>query len=200
METINLNESLLLGEGRHKVVYAHPTDSRKCIKIMKDSLDTELERELKYHRALARRGKKLSMLVEYYGEVETNFGKGYLFERVMDYTGETSRELSFVLDNPAETQKLLGCTTEDVLHRFHDMLLEQKLVVSNIDSYNYMIQLLSPTKYTIRAIDNIGTPAHVPLAYYFDFLALKHIKKYWARFAKRYSEKYPGIFPKDLLK
>ena len=200
MDKLQLDDNLLLGEGRHKVVYAHPEDNKKCIKIMKDAADTELLRELKYHKILKKRGKKLSMMVQYYGEVETNLGHGYIFERIMDFDGSPSREVSAIFEDRENTEKVLGCTVQDVLHKFHKLLMEEKVVVSNIDSYNYMLQRTSPSEYTIRVIDNIGTPAHLPLAYYFDFLAGRHIQKYWQRFVKRYSQKYPGVFPEDLLK
>lgn len=196
---IELEESELLGEGRHKKVYQHPSDLGKCIKIMKDAQDTELERELKYHRIMAKRGKHLSMLVEYYGEEETNLGKGYIFEKVVDFDGKPSQELTAIFEDKENTEKLLGCTASELLHSFKDLCFKEMPVVANMDSYNFMIQRLSPTKYTIRVVDNIGTPAHLPLAYYFDFFAKKHIAKYWHRFAVRYNKKYPGFFTDDLL-
>jgi len=165
---------------------------------MKDARDTELERELQYHKALARRGKSLSMLVKYYGEVETNLGKGYVFERVLDFDGKTSQELTAIFEDRERMEILLGDSAEAVLKRFKQLCFAEKIVVSNMDPYNYMIQRLSPEKYTIRVIDNIGTPAHVPLAYYFDYFAAKHIQKYWQRFVKKYASRYPEIFAEEL--
>lgn len=199
MEII-LKPELLLGEGRHKVVYAHPTDEHKCIKIMKNAADTELQRELKYYKALARRGKQLSMMVQYYGEVSTNLGTGYVFEQVKDFDGTTSHELTAIFKDRENMEKLLGCTAQEVLRKFQQLCFEEKPVVSNMDPYNYMIQRLSPTEYTIRVIDNIGTPSHIPLAYYFDYFASKHIHKYWRRFVKKYAPLYPDIFSEEFLR
>ena len=199
MEFLTLSEDLLLGEGRHKKVYRHPADNGKCIKIMKDAEDTELQRELEYHKALARRGKHLSMLVQYYGEVQTNLGQGYVFEQVQDFDGTPSRELTVIFEDRENAEKLLGCSAQDVLRKFRKLCFDEKIVVSNMDPYNYMLQRLSENEYTIRVIDNIGTPAHLPLAYYFDYFAAKHIRKYWKRFVKKYKDVYPDVFPKDLL-
>lgn len=195
-----IDKNNFLGEGLHKRVYVHPADEHKCIKVMKDEKDAEIQRELGYYKTLKLLGKHPSMMAEYYGEVETNLGQGYCFERVLDYDGCPSRTLSAIFKDKAAEEEILGCSVEAVLLKFKQLLMEEKIVVSNIDPYNFMIQRLNAEEYTIRVIDNIGSPVHVPLSYYFDFVAKMHVKKYWLRFIEKYSSRYPNIMTSNLIR
>lgn len=76
---IELTEDLLIGKGTHKKTYEDPTDASRCIKILFVVPDVDLERELQYRHSREKRRLKSRMLSAYYGEVETNMGKGVCF-------------------------------------------------------------------------------------------------------------------------
>lgn len=62
-----------------------------------------------------------------------------------------------------------------------------------------MIQRLSPTEYTFKIIDNIGSPVLLPLAYYLGFVEAKRAKKYWGRFTIKLKRFFPEIFTDDVI-
>ena len=48
-----------------------------------------------------------------------------------------------------------------------------------------------------KALDNIGSPVMVPLAYYFDFVAERRIAKYWNRFIDECKLHYTSFLTSD---
>ena len=135
---IQLTEKFLLGKGGNQIVYIHPEDPAKCIKLnLKDSDDHN--REMAYRRSRERRHLPPStLLTAYYGDVETSLGTGSVFERIMDYDGETSRTIDELirLEMTAReqittvrellhTEKEIPAVTEALL-RFRRVLFEEK--------------------------------------------------------------------------
>lgn len=201
METpkIILTDELYLGIGKHKIVYAHPTDPKLCIKILHTTPDPDLDRELRYRKSLGKRADSLTLLTKYFGQVETSKGTGYLFERVIDCDGQTSKDMLYFFDTAITDKKFLP-TLEKILLDFKRAYFAEKIPLAGIDATNYLVQKLSPDEYRVRIIDNIGTSAIIPLAYYFDRFAKKRAAKYWRIFVKDIGERYRLLFPKDFLR
>ena len=197
IENIHLTESLLIGKGAHKKVYTDPTDTGRCIKIPHITPDADLEKELQYRRARARRNLKSKMLPAYYGTVQTNLGTGYVFERVQDFDGKTSRTISQLLAE-ASADKTRIPFVETVMQKFKMMLFDELLVTSNMEAVNFAVQRISEKEFTIRVTDNIGSPVFIPLAYYVDYFARRRIKRYWVRFLNQMQKKYPSVMTEVL--
>lgn len=195
---IDLSNAILIGEGDHKKSYVDPTDSSRCIKILFTTHDVDMERELKYRRSRERRNLPSRLLPAYYGTVETNMGKGYVFERVADFDGKSSRTFQNIFDK-ADSDKRLIPFVEEMMKKFKQLLFEELIVTSNVESSNFLVQRASETKFSVRIIDNIGSPVFFPLAYYFDFFARRHLQKYWKRFLKELQEDHPAVMT-DALK
>lgn len=166
--TICLSDKLFIAMGAHKAVYRHPSDSRYCIKVTFTFRDTDIERELLYRKALEIRKKKLSLLPEYFGSVETNLGPGHVFEYIVDYDNQPSFELKSVFEKNLD-----------------------------VDPSNFMVQRISADRFTFKVVDNIGSPVMVPLAYYFDFVAERRIAKYWNRFIDECKLHYTSFLTSD---
>ena len=196
-EVIHLTEDLLIGKGAHKKVYTDPTDADRCIKIPHTAPDADLERELQYRRARAGRNRGSKMLPAYYGTVRTNLGTGYVFERVQDFDGKTSRTISQILAEASADRTRIPFA-ETVMQKFKTMLFEELIVTSNMEAVNFAVQRLSETEFTIRVTDNIGSPVFIPLAYYVDYFARRRVKRYWARFLNQMRKKYPSVMTEDL--
>ena len=96
-DVVFLDKALLIGEGGHRDVYINPGNPAQCIKVdVKRSHDHY--REMRYRRSREfRRLSPSSLMVEYYGAVQTNLGTGYIFERVLDYDGTTSKTLDEII-------------------------------------------------------------------------------------------------------
>lgn len=195
---LRLSSYLLIGRGGHKHVYHHPEDSHKCVKLMFESHDGEMRHELTYRKVLKLRNRTLSMLPQYFGVVETNMGKGYCFEKIVNFDSTPGFEITKVLSQPKKVEDLLNTRVEDILMKFRTMIFEQKLVVRNIDAWNFMIQRTSPQTYTIRAVDNLGIVGPFSLAYLSDYLAVRRLKKQWNYFLYIHSRRFPNGLPAEL--
>lgn len=196
---INLTDDLYLGVGNHKTVYAHPTDKNLCVKILHTPDDPDFAKEFRYRKALGSRADSMTLLTKYFGEVETSKGKGYLFERVIDFDGKISQTMLNVLDDTVADKKLLPAT-EKLLFDFKRAYFDEKFLLAGVDPDNYLVQRTSPTERRVRIIDNIGIATFIPLPYYFDYFALKREKKYWRRFVDLMRSDYEEIFSAEFLR
>ena len=196
---INLTDDLFLGDGNHKTVYAHPTDKALCVKLLRTPDDPDFAKEMRYRKALGKRADSMTLLTKYFGEVETSKGKGYLFERVLDYDGKISQTMLNVFDDTVRDKKLLPAT-EKLMLDFKRVYFDEKFLLAGVDPDNYLVQRISPTERRVRIIDNIGIASFIPLPYYFDYFALKRAKKYWARFIDLLRTDYGQIFDEDFLR
>lgn len=179
MDILMLKEDLFIGKGAHKSAYMHPENSDLCVKIVFKYPDTDLDRELKYRSILEKQGKSPSMLTKYYGTVKTNMGTGYVYEMVRDYDGGISISLQEYFSNYKRYSEL---SLTEILGELRRLFLQEHIVVSDVDPVNFLIQRTSKNCFTIRIVDNIGTPVAIPLAYYVDYFAKTRAKKYFVRF------------------
>lgn len=191
-DVIILTDSLFLGKGQHKAVYMHPANPKLCIKVPFQLPDTDIEKELKYRSALQGRPPK-QLLTNYYGQVQTNKGTGFLFDNVCDYDGNNSSSFEQFLKNPHSICQKLAVYPFEILHNFREQFLYENVVVSDTDPLNIFIQQTSTNRWQFKIIDNIGSPSAVPLAYHIDFFAALRARRYWKRFIAICQEKSPHI-------
>ena len=194
-ETLILTDDLKLGDGNHKIVYAHPNDKKICVKILFKTPDTDFDREMKYRAALKNKVDQMDLMTKYFGEVKTNKGTGYLFERVIDFDGSNSKTLLEQIQNCSDIEDLTKLLLE-----FKREFIAEKFVAAGMDPDNFLVQRISPTERKVRIIDNIGTSAKFPVLYYFDFLMASRAKKYWRRFVKEISRDYPDKISAETAK
>ncbi len=198
-EKIILTDDLYLGVGNHKTVYAHPTDKNLCVKILHTPDDPDFYKESRYRKALGSRADSMTLITKFFGEVDTSKGKGYLFERVLDYDGKNCQTMLNVLDDTRADKKLLPAT-EKLLLDFKRTYFDEKFLLAGVDPDNYLVQRISPTERRVRIIDNIGIATFIPLPYHFDYFALKRAKKYWGRFVDLMRTDYGDLFSEKFLR
>ena len=200
-EIICLTEGLLIGAGAHKKVYTDPLDGSRCIKIVFPAPDSRLDIdcELKYRNIREKRGLVSNLLPAYYGTVQTNLGTGYVFERIADFDGNTSKTLQQLFSEAERDTKLVPFM-EEVLSRLRGQLFQELIITSSVEPVNYMLQRTSATEYRVRIVDNIGgrNPVYLPLAFYLDVLAKSRVKRYWRRFLDEVRRKYPGVLSEEV--
>lgn len=81
---------------------------------------------------------------------------------------------------------------------FRYLLFREKIITSNMEPCNFCVQIVAPDFYRLRIMDNIGSPVLIPLIFYIDALALRHIKRYWRRFVLDLNRQYPWLINENI--
>ena len=142
--------------------------------------------------------EKSQLVTEFFGTVETNLGLGYVFERVLDYDGKTSKDMKKFLPTTKPDKEFLH-RIWTVLLNFKSDFLRENIAIVDTDIENFMVQETAPKSYRVRIVDNIGTPVLIPLVYWFEFAAAWKAKRYWKKIVTWLAENYPEIIPPELV-
>ena len=142
-----------IGAGQERVCYLHPHDQSRLIKLQKGESDKQTRRELSLYASLRRRGMtNFEHIPQFYGEVETSLGHGFVVDCVTDYDGSISRSLwwHFERGYPVSEFSLY-------LDELRHYLLENQVVFSvDMGRYNILFQKLSPERARLVVIDGLG--------------------------------------------
>ena len=196
MSILKIDKKLFIGEGGHQATYIHPLDPRKCIKIPHTPDDGDVRKEMRYRKSCAKKLEKSRLVTEFFGTVETDLGLGYVFERVLDYDGKTSKDLKDFLPKTKPDLKTLQ-RIWTVLLNFKSDFLRENIAIVDTDITNFMVQEPAPESYRMRIVDNIGTPVLIPLVYWFEFAAAWKAKRYWNRIVAWLAENYSEVIPPE---
>ena len=188
---LTLTDDLMLGAGGHQAAYIHPADPSKCVKIAFDPNDGDVKKELRYRRICADKLSRSKLVTKYYGEVETDKGRGLVFERVMNFDGASSLDLKDYLSAVSTAEEV--DQSRALLMDFRKDFLEEGIAIVDTDITNFMVQRLSPTETQMRIVDNIGTPVLIPLVYYSDYIARRKARRVWNRIVDWLKENYPSV-------
>ena len=187
-DKIVLYDSLFIGEGGSRNCYVHPFDVNLCIKTTKkQSHQRSVDREVGYYKRMKKRGNSFSMIAKYYYSVETNQGKGEVYELVRDYNGEISKDLKYYLNLKDES------ITQQVTKLVEDLrvyLKDENIRFSDLCSHNILLKKINEKEYALVIIDGIGDNNQVPLLEYFPFLGIKRSIKKWEKFRLELIEEF----------
>ena len=208
---LSLDKSLLIGRGGSKDVYIDPRNPGRCIKIsVRDPNPRDIRQETAYRKVRKiRRLPPSTLMVEYYGTVETDLGLGYVFERVADFDGETSMTIEGLIEKELEarkrhvsvsellrTEKEYPCVMECLLV-FRDILFKENIIIPDMGAFNYVVQFDSPKEWRIRIVDDLGSPTLIPIVYYIDYFGAKHVRRRWKRFIREIMDLYPACLSQE---
>lgn len=176
-----------IGEGNQRTVYNHPNDAGLCIKITKPNSETakrRQKREIKFYKSLKRRNVSFENISDYIGEVETDKGMGYVYEKVLDYDGELSKGLEELLTSlgPESEQskevitsiQRLGIFIKDNRVIFHDYLIR--------DNKNILCRKEKDHSYTPVIVDGLGDTVLIPIGNLSKKHSQKRIVRKWKKF------------------
>jgi hypothetical protein len=153
-EKLILTDKHFLSVGTGREVYNHPFDPSKIVKISisKKFYKNQNFIENIYYKYLKKNNLPLKNIVKCFGYINTNLGKGLVFEKVCDYNGNISKTLFQVIQN-AEIPKNL------IVELFKEL---QKEIIKNkilfIDSVlsNILFCEYEKDKYKLVIIDGLG--------------------------------------------
>lgn len=89
-DMIVLTEDLFIGRGYERACYRHPMDRNLCIKVSETGRIPRKQQnpvEFKYHKKLAARNIDWSHIARCHGWIETDKGKGLVFDLKHDENG-----------------------------------------------------------------------------------------------------------------
>lgn len=196
---INLNDSLLYGQGSHKKRFLHPNDSNLCIKIAYNrGGQKDLLREINYIDILKRRNKNYSILPQYFGKIKTNLGDGYVFEIIRDYNGNKTETLEDFIISPARFEENFDLIVRLLKELKHE-LYKNEIITMVLFPENILFQKTDEHNYRIRIVNDMGSAVLIPLEYYFEHFAHTKILRRWEKFLNVLNTKYKSPLSEKLI-
>ena len=176
-----------LGKGFHRTCYPHPQYPNRCIKVVHNygkGGSKEIVREIDYYEYLRTYLTDWSGLPCYYGTVETDCGTGYIYDRIIDFDGSTSKTLLDTYNGRTlnETEKT---ELRLMLDEFKRYLYENRIVTMTLKPYNILCHRISENKTRLVVCDNIGEASLFPIATHIKFFTHLRHERHWKRFLKQ---------------
>ena len=179
-------EADLVGKGKERTCFVHPSEPEKAIKIVHGAVTKQTERELKFYGKLKRR-KNVSykQIPFYYGQIKTNLGTGHIFEMVRDFDGNVSKSLLWYLQNGYRLEDF-----EKRLKKLRKYLLKNQIIF-NHDMYagNILFQKKSASKGRLVVIDGLGDTVFFTVLNNFPKHRKSKIIRRWKFFINRLRER-----------
>ncbi|MGA9277560.1 YrbL family protein [Ilumatobacter sp.] len=167
-EMIQVDPARLIGKGATRSCYHHPDDPDKCVKIDKRETGGPTEKEALYYEKIARLRPHLdyNFIPRFYGMVETDLGKGGVFDLIRDETtGEVSKSFSHYISQGAVA------ADDPVWIKAHQEYLQaifdSDIAIRDFNPGNVCARQLSAGGYQLVAIDGIGHRDFLPVCDHF---------------------------------
>jgi hypothetical protein len=177
---INIVKSGLVGRGLHRDCYRHPQNKNLCIKIVVHG-NAQVQREKRYYRHLEKRGISWDMIPMFHGDIETNLGRGSVFDLVSDHDGSVSKTLEYYLSSNKITEAHYNGLS-NALYLLKDYLLQQHIITMTLKPYNVSCKKMKSGSFRLFIVDNLGTSDFIPICNYSKYLAKKKILRKWKSF------------------
>lgn len=178
-----------VGKGNERKCYVHPEDESKAIKISYEqsqgrSKQTRIETNY-YQKLLKRKKMNWKHLPKFYGEVHTNYGKGFVVELIRDFDGSVSKSLQYYLD------------TYGIEPFYEEIETYRRYFLDNLIIFNYgmmpkniLRRRISETEGELVLIDGMGDVSHLQFHTKIPYFARKRITRRWDKFWNKYLKKY----------
>lgn len=153
---LTLTEEHYIGEGAHRIVYQHPDDPAKCIKIPKPNAVKDPNHcDQRYYELLNKHGKvnTQSLLPQYYGPVNTNKGTGNLYQRIINADGTPAVSLNRYLIEKKLTDKEIAM----FIQRISRTLIKYNLRLHDKNPENVLLAKDHKGELKVYVIDGFGS-------------------------------------------
>jgi len=197
---LTLEEKDFMARGGERECFFHPSDSKKIIKILYKKNGTYAyggsrnNIEYKYYKFLEKSKIPFLHISKCYEFVDTNLGKGLVFDKVYDYDGKISAPLTQII-----LKKRLDIKTETlVMNELKNFIFENNILFIDNALNNILCCEYEKSKFRLIIIDGLGGKREG-----FKFWFYLHskmytkykIRKQWKDFIKKYT-----FFKKNLIK
>ena len=171
--TIQLSDDLIIGTGRDRICYEHPTIKDQCIKVSISS-HKQSRREVRYFSFLNKRNIDLSHVSVFLGKIKTNQGAGFCFELVRN----TDENISLTLRENLEKQIFSVKEIQPKLEELKEYLINNGICIRDISPSNIICQNTNQG-INLIIIDGVGNSNSNPLTIRFTSLINSAIIKAW---------------------
>ncbi len=198
-QILQLDDTLLYGQGSHKKCFLHPHNKNLCIKIAyNEGGQKDLIREINYIDVLKRRHKDYSILPKYFGKVNTNLGTGYVFEIIRDYNNDRTQTLEdFITDLNLFSQNYSLIVR--LLKELKEKLYKNEIITMVLFHENILFQKTDENNYRVRIVNDMGSAVLIPLEYHFKYFAHTKILRRWKMFLDVLRNKYASHLSEKLI-
>ncbi|MGI9318888.1 MAG: YrbL family protein [bacterium] len=168
-----------IGAGKERVCYRHPDDPGKVVKIQKGEVEKQTRRELSFYRWMQRRNmNNFKHLPRFYGQVETNLGRGFVVDLVSDYDGTISKSLYWHFERGYSISEFIP-----YLEELRQYLVENLIVFSvDMSRFNVLFNRVSNREARLVVIDGLGNHSAINWLDEIPYFARRKIKRRWDRF------------------
>jgi len=188
-DAVSLSPRDFVAEGTDRKCFRHPQNPDRCIKILHPERRAgRFWREIRYYLTLRRRAVDFHHLTRFYGLLDTNLGKGAMFDLVLDDDGRVSRSLEYYL---ALNDRAFNDWVVGEIESLKQNLYRQWIVFHDLNPTNILVKRLGFDEFRLVVIDGIGHNHFLPLASFSRTYARKKLVRAWNR---RYRQWY-GAFP-----
>lgn len=184
VKKLQLNDSLIIGNGGVRTVYQHPHDKHKCIKITYNHLrNRSVRREILYLFLYHLRKKPFIHLPRFYSLCNTNLGRGAIFDLFYDYDFNRSKMLSEHLEN-LDASPLSPREIVFLLDELLDHLLQNGIIICDPAPSNLLVHNYAPDCRRLVIVDGIGNPHFIKIADLSTKYAHRLISKKWQTYVE----------------
>ncbi len=177
---VNIQENDFIAEGLYQKCYRHPKNTNLCVKIeKKDIKQPRLENEINYSIKVS---KKKWAKFEYpfyskcYGAIETNLGKGYVFDLITDEdTHQVSKTMNYYLLN--SNHQITDLELQTAFDKLISLMAKHRIIANDLWSTNICCKILKDKSIQLIIIDGLGHRDFLPLVDWFSFFAKKKINR-----------------------
>ena len=189
MSIINLQDKDFLAKGGERICYTNPLNKHQIIKVLhlKGKNNKQNKLEYIYYTYLKNKKVDFSNIAQCFAWINTNKGKGLVFEKISDYDGTTSKDFRFYIRN-----NLLDIDNQNNLLKNLKKYLEKNLILFiDVSTVNVLCQEINKHEYKLVIIDGLGARRlgfKFYLYVYCNFLTKYKIKKQWIKFMFNYNK------------
>lgn len=183
---IILKDKDFIAKGNERACYLYPNDNTKTVKVTYEGnarkKNKQSEMEINYYKKLEK--KKFSNYVhlpKYFGEVDTNKGKGFVLELIRDFDGEVSKSFEYYIQRDGID------VYESELKKFKQYFLDNCIIFNyGMMPKNILLRKNTETDFDLVLIDGLGDVCHFTLPNEIPYFARKRINRRWDKFVKKY--------------
>lgn len=175
----------IVGKGNERVCYIHPENENHIIKVSYErekGRSKQSDIEIKYYKQLHKRKKMdWTHLPKYYGEVDTDQGKGFIVDLIKDFDGKVSESFQYYIDR-------------DGVEKYHvEIELYKQYFLDNLIIFNYgmmpkniLLKRIDEKTANLILIDGLGEVSFFKFPNKIPYFARKKILRRWEKFEKKY--------------